>query len=97
MKVTLEIPDELYRNVKARSALEGRPVRAVAAELFEKWLSGEIDTAAKSAKPAAIHSAATKAYPWLKIAAKYPTEGVSYVMADIRESITHGRSAAAPF
>jgi hypothetical protein len=49
--------------VKARSALEGRPVRAVAAELFEKWLSGEIETAAKSAKPAAIHTAAAKAYP----------------------------------
>jgi hypothetical protein len=63
MKATLEIPDDLYRNVKARSALEGRPVRAVAAELFERWLSGEIETAAKSAKPAAIHTAAAKAYP----------------------------------
>lgn len=36
MKATLEIPDELYRNVKARSALEGRPIRAIAVELFEK-------------------------------------------------------------
>jgi hypothetical protein len=97
MKATLEIPDDLYRNVKARSALEGRPVRAVAAELFERWLSGEIETAAKSAKPAAIHTAATKAYPWLKISAKYPTAGVSYEMEDIRESIAHGRSDTAPF
>ncbi len=97
MKVTLEIPDDLYRNVKARSALEGRPVRAVAAELFEKWLSGEIETAAKSAKPAAIHSAAAKAYPWLKIAAKYPTGEVSYEMEDIRESIAYGRSPTTPF
>jgi plasmid stability protein len=39
----LEIPDGLYRKVKARSALVGRPVRAVAVELFEKWLSGEIE------------------------------------------------------
>ena len=96
MKATLEIPDELYRNVKARSALEGRPVRAVAAELFEKWLSGEIETGTKP-KPAAIHSAATKSYPWLKISAKYPSEGVSYEMEDIRESIAHGRSDTAPF
>lgn len=97
MKATLEIPDELYRNVKARSALEGRPVRAVAAELFEKWLSGEIESTAKSPEPAAIPAEAAKAYPWLKIAAKYPTGGASYEIEDIRESITLGRSAKAPF
>ena len=38
MKVTIEIPDESYRRVKAKSALEGRSVRAVAIELFERWL-----------------------------------------------------------
>jgi hypothetical protein len=97
MKATLEIPDELYRNVKARSALEGRPVRAVAAELFEKWLSGEIETTAKSSEPASLPAEAAKAYPWLKIAAKYPTGGVSYEMDDIRESIANGRSDIAPF
>jgi hypothetical protein len=96
MKATLEIPDELYRNVKARSALQGRPVRAVAVELFEKWLSGEIETNAKSPEPSALHSETAKAYPWLKIAAKYPTAGVSYEMDDIRESIARGRSATAP-
>lgn len=32
MKATIEIPDELYRRVKAKSALEGRPVREVALE-----------------------------------------------------------------
>ena len=97
MKATLEIPDDLYRNVKARSALEGRPVRAVAAELFEKWLSGEIETTAKSSEPASFPTEAAKAYPWLKIAAKYPTGGVSYEMDDIRGSIAYGRSATAPF
>ena len=38
MKATFEIPDELYRKVKAKSALEGRPVRVVALELFRNWL-----------------------------------------------------------
>jgi hypothetical protein len=38
MKVTIEIPDDLYRMVKARSALEGRSVRAAAIELFKRWL-----------------------------------------------------------
>jgi len=96
MKATLEIPDELYRNVKARSALEGRPVRAVAAELFERWLTGEIETATKPSQSTTIHPETAKAYPWLKIAAKYPKPDVSYEMEDIRESIASGRSATAP-
>lgn len=45
----------------------------------------------------AFSCTAAKAYPWLKISAKYPTEGVSYEMEDIRESIAHGRSDTAPF
>ena len=91
MKATLEIPDELYRNVKARSALEGRPVRAVAIELFEKWLTGEIESEAKSSKPVELHKETIKAYPWLKIAAKYPNPAASYDMEGIRQSISRGR------
>jgi hypothetical protein len=38
MKVTIDIPDDLYRKVKANSALQGRPIRAVALELFGAWV-----------------------------------------------------------
>jgi hypothetical protein len=38
MKATIDIPDELYRQVKARAALEGRPVREVTIELYQRWL-----------------------------------------------------------
>lgn len=38
MKVTIEIPDELYRLAKAKSVLEGRPIREVAEELFRSYL-----------------------------------------------------------
>jgi hypothetical protein len=38
MKATFNIPDELYREIKARSALEGRPVRDVVITLFRQWL-----------------------------------------------------------
>ena len=38
MKATMEIPDDLYRQVKAKSALEGRPVREVAIELFRRYV-----------------------------------------------------------
>ncbi len=38
MKATIDVPDGLYRRVKARSALEGRSVRDVTVLLFERWL-----------------------------------------------------------
>jgi hypothetical protein len=38
MKATIEVPDELYRRVKAKSALQGRAVREVTIELYEAWL-----------------------------------------------------------
>jgi hypothetical protein len=38
MKATIDIPDQLYRRVKARAALEGRAVREVTIELYTEWL-----------------------------------------------------------
>jgi hypothetical protein len=41
MKATLEIPDELYRRVKAKSALQGRAIREVTIDLYQHWLADE--------------------------------------------------------
>jgi hypothetical protein len=38
MKATFQIPDDLYREVKAETARDGRTVREVAISLFEQWL-----------------------------------------------------------
>ena len=38
MKATFQLPDELYREVKAESARDGRTVRDVTISLFEQWL-----------------------------------------------------------
>ena len=38
MKATFQIPDELYREVKAETAREGRILRDVTISLFEQWL-----------------------------------------------------------
>lgn len=40
MKATLQIPDEMYREVKAKSALQGRSVRSVTIMLYAGWLRG---------------------------------------------------------
>ncbi len=38
MKVTIDIPDDLYRRVKAKTTSKGRGVRDVTIELFRNWV-----------------------------------------------------------
>ncbi|MFL5650473.1 MAG: hypothetical protein ACJ777_04265 [Chloroflexota bacterium] len=62
MKATIDVPDGLYRRVKARSALEGRSVRDVTVLLFERWLDespGLAEALADAGRPSAGTS-------WLK-------------------------------
>jgi hypothetical protein len=67
MKATFDIPDDLYRRVKARSALEGRPLRSVAVELFQNWLS--VTAAQPKPEDDSLTEAEAK-YPWLKITSR---------------------------
>lgn len=41
MKTTLEIPDELYRAVKAKAALEGKPVTQLVVESLRLAIGGQ--------------------------------------------------------
>ena len=45
MKATFQIPDELYREVKAETARDGHSVREVVISLFEQWLRQKKQTA----------------------------------------------------
>jgi hypothetical protein len=59
MKATIDVPDGLYRRVKARSALEGRSIRDVTVLLFERWLDespGLADAIADTDRPTAAAS-----------------------------------------
>ena len=80
MKATLEIPDELYRRVKARSAMEGRPVRAVAVDLFQKWLEEKPEPALE---PTELDE---EKMPWLAITRKYVREDQNHDMDAIKEA-----------
>ena len=51
MKATIDIPDDLYRRVKARSAMLGRTVREVSIELYQRWL-GDLPATPASASAA---------------------------------------------
>ncbi len=43
MKATIDVPDDVYRRVKAKSAMEGRAVREVTIELYRRWLREEAE------------------------------------------------------
>ncbi len=43
MKTTLEIPDELYRAVKAKAALEGKPVTQLVVESLRMAIGGKAE------------------------------------------------------
>lgn len=93
MKATLEIPDDLYRRVKARSALEGRPLRSVAVQLFQSWLNNEIPPA--SASPAIAVPADRKPTrfdnaPWLTLTRSHLRPEMSHDMEDIDAAIAQG-------
>lgn len=91
MKATFDIPDNLYRSVKARSALEGRPLRSIAIELFQNWLQAPpTPQQAENNEPTSEELAK---YPWLAISKKYVKPGVSHDMEDIRKSIVRGWAA----
>lgn len=92
MKATLDLPDDLYRRVKARSAMEGRPVRTVAIQLFQNWLDAPRPD---SAEPADVTGAPTGLVdaPWIAIARRYLKPGMSHDMNEIREAIATGSAA----
>jgi len=86
MKATMDIPDDLYRQVKAKSALEGVTVREVAVAFFTTWV-GDAPT-----HPVARRDAKEPATPaWFGAARRYATSVDRHDMDAIRSSITAGR------
>ena len=91
MKATIEIPDDLYRRVKAKSALEGLAVREVAMNLFHTWV--EEKSVAKNTQ--AVDHATPHPPAWFGAARKYARRVSRHDMETIRSSIARGRAQAA--
>ena len=88
MKATIDVPEELYRQVKAKSALEGRKVREVTVGLFREWVSGRTSTA-DSRMPAEPLGDPPS---WVGALRRYAANaGGRHDMETIRESIARGR------
>ena len=91
MKATIDIPDELYRQVKAKSALEGRPVREVTVELFRRWLA-ESGAEPQGDSPAE-QAGASERPPWYGALSEFAgNAGGRHDMKSVRRSIARGRA-----
>lgn len=89
MKATFEIPDDLYRRVKARTALEGRPLRSVAIQLFQEWLN-EPASETDSARAASPEEPVA---PWLAITRRYVQPAMNHDLGSMRSAIAAGWAA----
>ena len=92
MKATIEIPDELYRLVKAKSARERRAMREVTVELYQRYVGQ-----AEVSEPAPREAAAPRdllegrAIPsWFGVLGKTASAMTQHDMNTIRESIARG-------
>jgi hypothetical protein len=90
MKATIEIPDDLYRRVKAKSAIEGQPVRQVVMHLFQGWL-GQTDELPAD-KPVRVQGRPAPA--WFGAARKYAQGVKRHDLTSVRRSIDKGRAHA---
>ena len=98
MKATMQIPDEMYREVKAKSALQGRSVRSVTIMLYTGWLRGLVDESGMKSSVAETRPA-TGSKPNLVcfgIGRRFVRKNADgpHDMASIMESIAKGRRKA---
>ena len=95
MKATMQIPDEMYREVKAKSALEGRSVRSVTVMLYASWLRGlvpEPDSATRFAAAKPVDGKKPN-LPCFGVGRHFVRKNANgpHDMASMRESIAAGR------
>lgn len=75
MKTTVEIPDPLYRQIKARAALKGQTVRAYLTDALKDKIKSEAKN--RNKKPG-----------WLKLAGGLPDKAVREIQDIIDEEFS---------
>ena len=56
MKTTIDIPDDIYRQIKAEAALRGLTIRELTTRLYRRWLREGEDVKTREAPTAWLHS-----------------------------------------
>jgi hypothetical protein len=90
MKATIDIPEELYRQLKAKSALEGRAVREVTAELFQLYVEGRVAERPRRRELARAKAGEDALPPWVGIARHLIAPDATHEWEEIRRGIDRG-------
>jgi len=69
--------------------MEGKPIRSVAIELFQRWIQAPSDIEDKNGL-LSLSAEDYKKYAWLDLARKYINGNQSSELADIKKSIAMG-------
>lgn len=91
VKTTIDIPDAIYRQVKAKCAIEGRAIREVAIELFAGWLDGTASGGEIGRAPGGAAVQESRPAWFASLGAYAANANGRYDMASVRRSIAHGR------
>lgn len=86
MKATIEIPEDLYRKVEAKSALEGRAVGEVTEALYRLYVEEE-RSGNRSQTRRPLPKAAGEKPPWFAIFGKHALGKHATARADDMETI----------
>lgn len=94
MKATIDIPDDIYRQVKAKSALEGMAVREVAISLFSAWIGKPTGPGADVDQTGVTQGDQPPPPPaWFGALRAYgPNARGRYDMRAVRHSVAKGRA-----
>lgn len=93
MKATIEIPDDLYRLVEAKSTLEGRAVGEVTVELFQLYVGKEDAPTAEAGQATTGVEGLPDGEPtpsWFGALRRTARAVRQHEMSAIRESIARG-------
>lgn len=90
MKATIDIPDELYRQVKAKSALEGRAVRDVTSELFHLYVEGRLPASAGGTRTGSSPLRGEELPAWVGVARHLIASDALHDWTEIRAGIDRG-------
>ncbi len=90
MKATIDVPEELYRQVKARSALEGRAVREITSELFRMYVEGRLASPGGELQRVPAAASESELPEWVGLARKLVAPEAPHAWPAIRASIEGG-------
>ena len=92
MKETIDVPDELYRLVKAKSDREGKAVDEVTVELYQRYVGQDEEPAPEPHRAAAAHvqREGRKIPSWFGTLGSKARAVTRHDMESIRESIARG-------